>query len=464
MKQQRTRAMRRLYRPIVAVAIATLCAGCAVGPDYKRPDVAVPVTFKEMNSPDASGLWQQAKPDPAASLDSRWWTMFGDETLSALCERALKANQTIAQYEAVYCAARAQLASARASLFPTVSFTGAGTHIRSGSTTQVSSSGRVSSYVSKSVSAQPEASWEPDLWGSVQRSVEASEAGAQASDAQLAGGRLSVIATLAVDYFTVRAADADLAQLAQERRIDAALLALTEAKYKQGVSSYDDVQTAHNTLQTIDESIASAQLTRRQYEHAVAVLVGEAPAAFSLPVQADYRFDLPSLPAELPSALLQRRPDIVQAERTVAQYNAKIGVAKAGYFPTLTLSADGGWSGTSLAHLVSLPTRFWSLGLDVAQAVFDAGATSASVRNARANYDQEVAAYRQTVLNAFQDVEDYLSAVKIASRQAAASRDVAHRSGELAANQQRNFAAGTSSRPPPRHNGCRLDKIGIWGR
>jgi NodT family efflux transporter outer membrane factor (OMF) lipoprotein len=310
----------------------------------------------------------------------------------------------------------------------------------------VSSSGTVSSYASKSVSAQLEASWEPDLWGSVRRSVEASEASAQASDAQLAGERLSVLATLAVDYFTVRAADADLAILDEERRIDAELLALTEAKYKHGVSSYDDVRTAHNTLQAIDESIASAQLTRRQYEHAIAVLIGEAPAAFSLRVQADYRFGLPALPVALPSALLQRRPDVVQAERTVAQYNAKIGVAKAGYFPTITLSADGGWSGTSLAHLVSLPTRFWSLGLDVAQTVFDAGATSASVRAARANYDQEVAAYRQTVLSAFQDVEDYLSAVQIATRQAAASNDVAQRSRELAASQQRNFAAGTSSR------------------
>src|SRR5262249_52262420 len=139
------RAMPRLHRTIVAAAIAALCAGCAVGPDYKRPDVAVPATFKEMNSPDASGMWQQAQPDPAASLDSRWWTMFNDDTLNALCERALKANQTLAQYEAAYRAARAQVASARASLFPTVSFAGSGTRSGSGSTTQVSSSGSVSS-------------------------------------------------------------------------------------------------------------------------------------------------------------------------------------------------------------------------------------------------------------------------------------------------------------------------------
>ncbi|MDP9650996.1 efflux RND transporter permease subunit [Paraburkholderia caledonica] len=189
----------------------------------------------------------------------------------------------------------------------------------SGSTTQVSSSGTVSNYASRSLSAQLEASWEPDLWGSVRRSVEASEASAQASDAQLAGERLSVLATLAVDYFTVRAADADLAILDEERRIDAELLALTEAKYKHGVSSYDDVRSAHNTLHAIDESIASAQLARRQYEHAIAVLIGGAPAAFSFPVQADYRFDLSALPVSLPSALLQRRPDVVQAERTVAQ-------------------------------------------------------------------------------------------------------------------------------------------------
>ncbi|ACC72635.1 efflux transporter outer membrane subunit [Paraburkholderia phymatum] len=449
MMDKATRTTRRVQRSIVAAAIATLCAGCAVGPDYKRPDVVVPAAFKEANSSDAGDVWQQAKPDPAASLDSRWWTVFGDGTLDDLCERALKANQTLAQYEAAYRSARAQVASSRASLFPTVSFAGSGTRSRTGTgsnTTPISSGSSTSSYASKSVSAELEASWEPDLWGSVRRSVEVSEASAQASDAQLAGERLSVLATLAVDYFTVRAADADLAILEEERRIDAELLALTEAKYKQGVSSYDDVRTAHNTLQAIDESIASAQLTRRQYEHAIAVLLGEPPAAFSLPVQADYRFDLPALPVALPSTLLQRRPDVVQAERTVAQYNAKIGVAKAGYFPTITLTADGGWSGTSFAHLISLPTRFWSLGLDVAQTVFDAGATSASVRAARANYDQEVAAYRQTVLSAFQDVEDYLSAVQIASRQAAASNEVARRSGELAASQQRNFAAGTASR------------------
>ena len=156
MMDRATRTMRRVHRTIVAAAIAALCAGCAVGPDYKKPDVAVPAAFKEMSSPDANGIWQQAQPDPAASLDSRWWTMFGDQTLDDLCERALKANQTLAQYEAAYRSARAQVASARASLFPSVSFAGSGTRSGSGSTTQLSSGGTVSSYASKSVSAELE--------------------------------------------------------------------------------------------------------------------------------------------------------------------------------------------------------------------------------------------------------------------------------------------------------------------
>lgn len=436
------RLLMRHTRRLSAIALAVLCAACTVGPDYVRPSLTVPAAFKEQTT---SGLWQQALPDPAGAIGSRWWTLFHDDTLDDLCERALKANQTIAEYDAAYRSARAQVAASRASLFPTVSFAGSGTRSGEGASSLISTNSS-STYTTRSITGELEATWEPDLWGSVRRSVESSRAAADASDAQLAGERLSIVATLAVDYFTVRLADADLALLDEEHRIDAELLALTEAKYGQGVSSYDDVRTAHSTLQVIDESIATAQLTRRQYEHAIAMLLGEPPSTFSLPVRSDYRFNPPALPVAVPAQLVQRRPDIVQAERTVAEYNAKIGVAKAGYFPTLTLSADGGYSGSSLAHLVSLPTRFWSLGLDVAQTVFDAGATSAAVDQARANYDQQVAAYRQTVLGAFQDVEDYLSAVQIALQQAMAAEQVAQRSGELAASQSRGFAAGTSSR------------------
>ncbi|GLU34741.1 efflux transporter outer membrane subunit [Trinickia caryophylli] len=432
---------------LAASMVASLLAGCAIGPDYKRPDVAVPTDFKE-----AGTLWRVTRPAPRAAIDGRWWTAFGDETLAELCERALKANQTIAEYEAAYRAARAAVASSRASLFPTVSLSGAGTRSGTGAKAASSSSSSATSgasngqYLSKSVSVSLDASWEPDLWGSVRRSIESADATAQASAAQLAAEQLSTTASLAVDYFTVRLADADLAILGEERTVDAELLALTEASYRQGVSSYDDVRTAHNTLRAIDESIASAQLTRRQYEHAIAVLVGEPPATFSLPVRKDFSFALPALPRTVPSELLERRPDVVQAERTMAEYNAKIGVAKAGYFPSLTLSASGGYDGASLAHLVSLPTRVWSLGLSVAQTVFDAGATSASVRQARASYDQQVAAYRQTVLSAFQDVEDYLSAVEIGAAQALAAQEVARRSGELAVSKRKAFDAGTASR------------------
>lgn len=440
------RRVRAALAASIAMSLITV-AGCAVGPDYKRPAAPVPTEFKE-----ADALWRQARPAPRAAIDGRWWTVFGDETLAALCERALKANQTIAEYEAAYRAARAAVASSRSSLFPTISLSGSGKRSGTGAKAASSSSSVLSpgassgQYLSNSVSAELDASWEPDLWGSVRRSIESADATAQASAAQLAAGQLSTTASLAVDYFTVRLADADLALLEQERAVDAELLALTEASYRQGVSSYDEVRTAHNTLRAIDESIASAQLTRRQYEHAIAVLVGEPPAAFSLPERKDFSFALPALPRAVPSELLERRPDVVQAERTVAEYNAKIGVAKAGYFPSLTLSASGGYDGTSLAHLVSLPTRVWSLGLSVAQTVFDAGATSASVRQAKANYDQQVAAYRQTVLGAFQDVEDYLAAVEIGARQAAAAQEVAERSAELAGSKRKALDAGTASR------------------
>lgn len=428
----------RTRRCLVLLASAALGA-CAVGPDYHRPDVATPPAYKA--APEG---WSVATPDAAGALQSRWWRLYGDSQLDALIERALAANQSIAAYAAAYRAARASVASSRADLFPSVSASGSGTRSGYGHTGQ--RTGTTSSVNGQSTSLQLDASWEADLWGKVSRSVEASRASAEASDAELAGTRLSVVATLVIDYFALRQADADLALLQAQREVDAQLLALASARYQEGVDSYDDVRTAHNTLQAIDEQLGSARISREQYEHALAALVGQPPAGFSIAARNDYPFETPSIPAQLPATLLQRRPDVVQAERTAAAANASIGVARAAYFPSLTLSADGGFTGTDLAHLVSLPARFWSLGLSAAQTVFDAGATRAAVQKAQAQYDQDVALYRGTVLSAFQDVEDQLSSLRVLREQSAAAGDVAARSQALANSKHDQFQAGTASR------------------
>ncbi|MGI4861676.1 MAG: efflux transporter outer membrane subunit [Janthinobacterium lividum] len=430
------------------LALALACAACTVGPDYHRPTVAMPANFKEAATLDG---WRTLHPDAQAALKDKWWTLYNDPELNTLCEAALVANQNIATYAAAYRSARALVAYDRASLFPTVSLGATATRSNYGSSslsdsTTTTTTSSTTSYSSKRVGLEPEATWEPDLWGKVRRSVESGRASAQSSDAELAGERLSILGTLAVDYFTVRQADADLAVLADERLVDAELLTLSEAQFKEGVATYDDVRSAHNTLQTLDETIATAKITRRQYEHAIAVLIGQPPAAFSLPARTDYAFALPALPKTLPSSLLERRPDVVEAERNMAAYNAKIGVAKAGYYPTLSLTAEGGWSGTALASLISLPTRFWSLGLSASQTLFDGGATSASVRQAEANYDQYVATYRQAVLTALQDVEDDMTAVSVNGEQTAASQGVVQRSQELYDSEQRQFDQGTVTR------------------
>ena len=248
------------------------------------------------------------------------------------------------------------------------------------------------------VSANVAASWEPDLWGSIRRAIEASRDAAQASDAELAGERLSIAASVAVDYFELRQADIDIDSLTRQQQIDARILAMTQAGFAQGVSSNDDVLTAQDTMELVIAELQATQTSREQDEHAIAVLTGTPPGSFSIPSRHDYAFAEPAVPLVLPSQLLERRYDVVNAERTAASANARIGVAKAAFFPTLDLTAEGGFQHNKFADLFSMPNRFWTLGPSLAGTLFDGGARTAAVNEARATYDADVATYRQTVL------------------------------------------------------------------
>ncbi|MGF6767758.1 NodT family efflux transporter outer membrane factor (OMF) lipoprotein [Paraburkholderia sp. GAS199] len=431
------------WRGLAAATLTALCvAGCAVGPDYKKPVIAVPATFKE-------GVdWQRAQVDPQAAISSTWWRIYQDDALSQLVEQSLKANQSIVTAEAAYRLAQATVDANRASLFPVVTAGLSGS--RSGTGTGAANSGVSSTTgnvagVRQSVSVTAAASWEPDLWGEVRREIESARASAEASDAQLAGVRLSIATSVATDYFALRQADLDTDSLRQQQTIDQRILDITQTAYRQGTASNDDVLEAQDTLELAIAELQSTETSREQYEHALAVLTGVPPSGFSIPVVHAYTFANPQVPLALPSQLLERRYDVVSAERTAAAANAKIGAAEAAFFPILDLSAQGGFEHNAFAHLLSMPSRVWTLGPDLAATIFDGGARSAAVREARATYDEDVATYRGTVLTAFQSVEDSLSSVNHLQQQTQAYDNVLHRNQQLFTSEQAQLKAGTAS-------------------
>ncbi|TWI52757.1 NodT family efflux transporter outer membrane factor (OMF) lipoprotein [Pseudomonas duriflava] len=396
-------------RHYLGLTIALALGGCTVGPDYQRPQVSTPVAFKH-----AEG-WQVAQPSDAAHRGA-WWEVYGDATLSDLMQRLQASNQTLAQYEAQYRQARALVRSARSSFFPTI--TGGTSMSRSGQGGGSSTSRYVtqdgteittssSSQTSNSFDASLGVSWVIDLWGEVRRSVESQTGSAQASVAELAATKLSLQSELAQNYFQLRVLDA------QQRLLQATLqayersLRVTENQYRAGMTARADVAQATTQLKSTQADLIDLKYQRAQLENAIAVLVGVPPAEFSL-AAVDSIPALPAIPVTVPSQLLQRRPDIAQAERQVMSANAEIGVAKAAYFPSLSLTASGGYSGDKWGGLVSTPNRFWSIGPAFDLTLFDFGARRAQLEQAEATYDQTVAQYRQTVLDGFREVEDYL--------------------------------------------------------
>ncbi|WP_353235382.1 efflux transporter outer membrane subunit [Diaphorobacter ruginosibacter] len=386
------------------VALAGCLAGCAAGPDYVRPpapDQADSQTaFKE------DGPWRQAM--PAAPDDAQpWWHAYGDEQLDALVGQAMAANQTLAQAQAQYRAAQALVRGAQAAYSPVVQAGASAQRARAYSSGK-SSLGDAHAW---SLSA----SWEPDFWGSVSRSVEAAGDTAQATAADLAAARLAVQASVVNDYLQLRITDRQKALYARTIEAYRKSLDLTQAQFRAGVATHADVSLAESTLAATQAQAIDVNLTRRQTEHALAILLGRTPAGFSLaPDDASALPALPGAPIGLPSQLLERRPDIAGAERRVAAANAQIGVAQAAFYPHFTLSASGGngGPGLALASWAAAPTKAWALGLALAGTIFDGGARDADLEHARADFDAAAATYRQTVLDGFQEVEDNLAAVR----------------------------------------------------
>jgi NodT family efflux transporter outer membrane factor (OMF) lipoprotein len=396
----------------LAAACAALLSACAAGPDYQRPASASPAAFKEAPAADAG--WFAAA--PADALDrGPWWRPFGDADLDALVEQVEVSNQNIATAVASYAQARALVREQRAALFPQVSLDGSAGRSGgggSGNTTATSLRG-----ASTNLQLGVGASWEPDLWGRLGRGVESAQASAQASDADLAAARLSAQSEVATNYFSLRDADTELALLRSTVEGYERALTITQNRYNAAIAPKTDVLQAQTQLANARADLSALVNQRAQSEHAIAVLLGKAPAEFTLPVKA-WNMAVPAVPLALPSELLQRRPDIASAERAVAAANAQIGIQRSAYFPSLSLSASYGNAGSRVSDLFGASTSLWSIGLSVAQTLFDAGATRARVEGAEAARDASVARYRQTVLVAFQEIENQLSATRALSEQA----------------------------------------------
>ncbi|QDW48904.1 efflux transporter outer membrane subunit [Burkholderia sp. KBS0801] len=431
----------RAFRPLsaaVAVATAVLLAGCAVGPDYHRPDTSIPAAFKE-----APAGWKVAQPADRADRGP-WWTVYDDPQLDALISKLNASNQTIAQSAAAYRQARALVAEARAAYFPTVGLTASGSRARSGRTSTSSSASGFgsSSSISNSYSVGLDASWEPDLWGKVSRSVSAQRAGEAAAAADLANARLSQQALLAQTYFQLRTSDALQRLLDDTVKSYGDSLKLTQNQYAQGVAARADVIQAQTQLQSAQAAAIDNGVARAQYEHAIATLIGEPASTFSLPPN-PLTAQPPITPVDVPSALLERRPDIAAAERRAASANEQIGVAIAAFFPTLTLSATGGFQSSVWSQLFTLPARFWTVGPQLAATLFDAGLRAAQTDAARATYDQDVAAYRLAVLTAFQDVEDNLASQRILAQEVDVQRQAVDSAEHALAIVTNQYKAGT---------------------
>jgi len=390
------------------LALSLLLSACAVGPDYNRPGAPTPASFKETEG------WKVSQPQ-AVDADPDWWSVFNDPVLDGLEKAVTVSSQNIAAAEAAYRAAIATADQANAALFPVIGVSGGVTRSKAGAVDPAT--GNSVSRIRTDITAGASLSWQLDVWGKLRRSLEAAEASADASGDQLAAARLTAQSALASDYFALRGADElkrllEATVVAYERS-----LKITQNQYKAGTATKSDVDQALTQLETTRSQALAVSTTRAQLEHAIAVLLGKAPADFSLAALPGLA-DTPSFPVTVPSALLERRPDIAAAERQMAAANAQIGVAIAAYFPDLTFSASTSNSAGTFGQLFKAGNNVWSFGPSLADTVIDWGARGAQVDQTRALYDQQVANYRQTVLIAFQQVEDDMIALTQLGKQA----------------------------------------------
>jgi NodT family efflux transporter outer membrane factor (OMF) lipoprotein len=408
--------------------------GCAVGPDYVKPSAPTPEAYKEMKG------WKEAQPREGV-IRGKWWETFNDPGLNALEEQVNISNQNVAAAEAQFRQARALVQAARAAYFPTVSAGPSYTRSRSSSTmvSGSSSSGYISDYL-----LSFDASWEPDIWGKVRRSVESGEANAQASSADLESARLSAQAELAQDYFQLQALDAQKQLLDTTVSAYQKFLDLTVNRYGSGVASRADVLQAQTQLKTTQAQAIDIGVQRAQTEHAIALLVGKPASDFSIPVM-QLAACLPPIPVGVPSDLLERRPDVAGAERRMAAANAQIGVAQAAYYPSITLGASGGYQSSGSAEWLTWPSRFWSVGPAMMETVFDGGLRKALTEQARAVFDANVASYRQTVLTGFQEVEDDLAALRILEEEARVQDEAVTAAQQSVMVTTNQYKAGTAS-------------------
>ena len=437
------RVVRRIRFVAIVAGTIMLLSACTVGPDYVKPSVETPPAYKEA---EGGAKWQIAQPKDDV-IRGAWWELFNDPQLNALEAQVVISNQNIAVAEAQYRQALALVQAARAGYFPTVGVNGSATRSRtpftsggsSGSSRTSSSAGAVNNFL-----VSGNASWEPDIWGKVRRTVEANEASAQASAADLASIRLSAQTALAQDYFQLCALDAQKKLFAATVSAYQRFLDLTKNRYAGGVSSKADVLQADTQLKTTQAQAIALGVQRAQLEHAIAMLIGKSASVFSIP-ETPLSLTPPTIPVSVPSVLLERRPDIAAAERLAAAANAQIGVAEAAYYPNISLTATGGFEGSQLSNWLIWPNRLWSIGAAAAETVFDAGLRSAQTAQARAAYDASVASYRQAVLTGFQEVEDNLAAIRILEEEAMALDEAvmsARQSLQVSINQ---YKAGTIS-------------------
>lgn len=402
-------------RPLTALALPliALMAACSTTPAYQTPQLAspAPAAWKAMDG------WKSAT--PSDHLDrGDWWTLLGDPQLNALAERVKVDNQTIVAAEAAYRQSRALVAQQRASLFPTIDLSASGSRSGGGGTRSAPGAGGATrSGDTQRYQAGIGVGWEPDVWGRIRASISGAEAGAQASAADLAAAELSAQGELATNYLGLRQADIEIALVQATVEAYQRALTITQNRYDAGIAPRSDVLQAQTSLANARSSLEGLVQTRATYENALAVLVGQPAGGFRLAADPAWSAATPEIPVGLPSTLLERRPDVAAAERRVFAANTDIGAARAAYFPSFTLSANGSSTANRLGDLFSASANTWSLGLSAAQTLFDAGARRALVAQARAAYDAAAADYRQTALTAFQDVENQLTAVRVLERQ-----------------------------------------------
>jgi len=438
-------ARPRIGRCAKLYAVTVLCAAllaCKVGPDYRRPEAPVPAAYKEL--PADAPAWKPSSPQDAADRGN-WWAVFNDPELDALERQVNVSNQNVKEFEAEYRQAAALLKEAQSQLFPIISVSGGVTRGGggAGTTSTASTVGSGPGGIARTeFKLEPSISWQPDIWGSIRRQVESRKAGVQVSQADLANAQLSAQATLAADYFDLRAADS-LRLLVRESVSEyGRALEITQNQLAAGTASNGDIAAAQAQLQSAQAQLVAVDQQRGTYEHAIAVLTGHLPSQLAIP-EASLASTVPIIPVEVPSTLLERNPGVAAAERQMQQENALIGVAVGAYFPQITLSALGGYAGDPLSKLFDIGNRIWSLGATATDTVYDFGDRAATVRAARATYDQYVATYRQTVLSAFQQVEDQLLALRVLQHEAQFQSEAvksAQTAAEVALNE---FSAGT---------------------